>query len=54
MLWAVGSLGNVWARIFGGITVRNTNQEKIKMANHGDGLSCGMSLGVVGGHQSLA
>lgn len=50
----VGSFGNVWAITLGGITVRRTNQEKTKIANQGAGFSWGMSLRVVGGHQSLA
>lgn len=54
MLWRVGSFGKVCARTFGGMTVKKTSQEKTRMANQGAGLSCGMSLGVGGGHQSLA
>lgn len=54
MLWSVGSFGKVCARTFGVITVRKTNQEKTRMANQGAGLSCGISLGVGGSHQSLA
>lgn len=54
MLWEVGSFGNVWAITLGGIMVKRTSQEKIKIANQGAGLSWGMSLRVVGSHQSLA
>lgn len=54
MLWDVGSFVKVWPRTFGGITVRKTSHENTKIANQGAGLSWGMSLGVVGGHQSLA
>lgn len=44
----------MWAITLGGITVKRINQEKIKIANQGAGLSWGMPLRVVGGHQSLA
>lgn len=54
MLWDVNSLGNVKAVTFIGITVIKTNHEKTRMANQGAGLSWGMSLRVVGSHQSLA
>lgn len=50
----MGSLGKIWAKTLGGITIKKTSQEKTKMANQGEGLSCGISLGVVGSHQSLA
>lgn len=50
----VGSFGNVWAITFGGIMVSKTSQEKTRIANQGAGFSWGMSLRVVGGHQSLA
>ena len=39
MLWDVGSFEKVWAKTFGGITVRKINQEKKRIANHGEGLS---------------
>lgn len=35
-------------------SVRKTSQEKTRMANQGEGLSCGISLGVGGSHQCLA
>ena len=54
MLWDTGSFGKVWAVTFGGITIRKTSHENTKMANQGAGFSRGMSLRVVGGHQSLA
>lgn len=54
MLWAVGSFGKVVANTFGGIKVRNTSHENIKMANQGAGFSWGMSPEVGGGHQFLA
>lgn len=54
MVLRVGSFGKMWAMIFGGIIVRKTNQEKIKMASQGAGLSWGISLRVVGSHHSLA
>lgn len=54
MLWSEGSLGKVCARTLGGRTVRKISHEKTRMANQGAGLSWGMSLGVVGDHQSLA
>ena len=34
--------------------IKKINQEKTRMASQGAGLSWGMSLGVVGSHQSLA
>ena len=34
--------------------IAKTSQEKNRMANQGAGLSCGISLRVVGGHHSLA
>lgn len=54
MLWVVGSFGNVCAITLGGIMVRRTSQEKTRIANQGAGFNWGMSLRVVGGHQSLA
>lgn len=54
MLCGAGSFGKVWDITLGGIIVKKTNQEKIRMASQGEGLSWGMSLGVVGRHQSLA
>lgn len=54
MLSVVGSLVKVWPRTLGGITVRNTSQENTRMANQGAGFNWGMSLEVVGSHQSLA
>lgn len=54
MLCEVGSFAKVWPRTFGGITVKKTSHENTKMANQGAGLSWGMSLRVIGGHQSLA
>ena len=50
----LGSFGKVWFRTFGGRMVRSTSHEKTRMANHGAGLSWGMSLRVVGRHHSLA
>lgn len=50
----MGSLGKVWARTLGGKIVKKINQEKIRIANQGAGLSWGMSLRVVGRHQFLA
>ena len=38
----------------GGMTVKKISQEKMRIANHGEGFSWGISLGVVGSHQSLA
>lgn len=40
--------------ILGGRRVRKTIQENTIMANQGEGLSWGMSLGVFGRHRSLA
>lgn len=37
-----------------GTITKKTSQVKTRMANQGAGLSWGMSLGVVGSHQSLA
>lgn len=54
MLSAVGSLVKVCFRTLEGMIVRKTNQAKTRMANQGAGFSWGMSLGVVGRHQSLA
>lgn len=54
MLSAVGSLVKVCLRTLGGITVRKISQENTRMANHGAGFNWGMSLRVVGSHQSLA
>lgn len=34
--------------------MRKINHENTRIANHGAGFNCGMSLEVVGGHQSLA
>lgn len=50
----MGSFGKVCASTLGGMIVRKISQEKIRMANQGAGLSCGISLRVGGGHQSLA
>ena len=52
--FGAGSLGKECARTLGGITVKKTSHEKARMANQGAGFSWGMSLEVVGGHQSLA
>lgn len=49
-LWEVTSLGKVWLRTFGGIRVRKTSHEKIRIANQGAGFNWGISLEVVGGH----
>lgn len=54
MSWMVGSFGKVCAMIFGGRKARKMNQENTIMANHGEGLSWGMSLRVFGRHHSLA
>lgn len=51
---AVISFVKEWFKILLGIIVRKISHENIRIANHGAGFSCGMSLGVVGGHQSLA
>lgn len=53
-LCRVGVFGKVWAVTLAGIMARKTIHEKTKIANQGAGLSWGMSLGVVGSHQSLA
>lgn len=50
----VVSLVNVCFNTLLGITVRKINHENTRIANQGAGFSCGMSLEVVGGHQSLA
>ena len=44
----------MWLKTLGGMVIRKTNHEKTRMANQGAGFNWGMSLGVVGGHQSLA
>lgn len=44
----------VWPSTLGGRIIRKISHEKIKIINHGLGFSWGMSLRVVGGHQSLA
>lgn len=54
VLSAVISFVKVWFKILGGITVRKISHENTRMASHGAGFNCGMSLEVVGGHQSLA
>ena len=54
VLWEVGSLGKMWLNTLGGITIRKISHEKIRIANQGAGFSWGISLEVVGGHQSLA
>lgn len=54
MLWAPGSPGKVCGSTFGTTIVKNTSHEKISMVNQGAGLSCGISLRVVGRHHSLA
>lgn len=54
MLWSVGRFGKVWAITLGVIMIKKTDQEKSRIASQGPGLSWGMSLGVVGSHQSLA
>lgn len=51
---AVISFVKVWFRTLFGITVRKISHENTRIANHGAGFSCGMSLGAVGGRQSLA
>lgn len=38
----------------GGITTRRISHENKRMASQGEGFNCGMSLGAVGGRQSLA
>lgn len=45
---------NIWFKILFGITVRKINHENIRIANQGVGFNCGISLEVVGSHQSLA
>lgn len=34
----------MWLRILGGIIVKKISQEKIRISNHGAGLSCGMKI----------
>lgn len=53
-LWRLGSFGYLWDITLGGIIIVKTNQVNRRMANQGDGFSCGMSLRVVGNHQFLA
>lgn len=44
----------MWAITFLGKKVKNTAQAKSSVPNQGSGRSWGMSLKVVGSHQSLA
>ena len=44
----------MWLKTLGGIVTRKTSQEKTRIANQGPGFNWGMSLEVVGDHQSLA
>lgn len=50
----VNSFGVTWFKTFVGIRIKKTNQENTKIANQGPGFNCGISLEVVGSHQSLA
>lgn len=52
--WGVGPFGKGCARIFCGTIIKKTSQEKTRIRNHGEGLSCGIPLRVFGGHQFLA
>lgn len=53
-LTGVGSFGEIWLKILVGIIVKKISQENTKIANQGPGFNCGISLEVVGNHQSLA
>lgn len=53
-LSAVTSFVKVWFKTLFGITVKKISHENTRIANHGAGFNCGISLEAVGGRQSLA